>query len=40
MSAVRACFPGAELYLCEWHLRHAIDGLLPDVEAAFNGPLF
>ncbi len=56
-NAVRACFPDAELYLCEWHLRHAlerlmaklrtegrhqvaIDGLLPDVEAAFTGPLF
>ncbi len=55
-NAVRARFPDAELYLCEWHLRHAlerlmaklrtdggrqvaIDGLLPDVQAAFTGPL-
>jgi len=56
--AVRARFPDAELYLCEWHLRHAlerlmgklrrerpqhrhaIDELLPDVEAAFTGPAF
>jgi hypothetical protein len=57
-NAVAARFPEAELYLCEWHLRHAlerlmakirieesqhreaIDGLLPDVEAAFTGPSF
>ena len=57
-NAVAARFPEAELYLCEWHLRHAlerlmakirieesqhreaIDGLLPEVEAAFTGPSF
>lgn len=56
-NAVRARFPQAELYLCAWHLRHAlerlmgkirtddgyrdaIDGLLPQVEAAFAGPSF
>jgi len=55
-NALHARFPNAELYLCEWHLRHAlerlmaklradgghqvaIDRLLPDVEAAFTGPL-
>jgi hypothetical protein len=26
--AVRACFPDAELYLCEWHLRHALERLM------------
>jgi len=27
-NAVRARFPGAELYLCEWHLRHALERLM------------
>ena len=26
--AVRARFPNAELYLCEWHLRHALERLM------------
>ena len=26
--AVRARFPDAELYLCEWHLRHALERLM------------
>ncbi|MGB0098059.1 MAG: hypothetical protein WBP81_36675 [Solirubrobacteraceae bacterium] len=27
-NAVRARFPNAELYLCEWHLRHALERLM------------
>ena len=27
-KAVRARFPAAELYLCEWHLRHALERLM------------
>jgi hypothetical protein len=27
-NAVRARFPQAELYLCEWHLRHALERLM------------
>jgi hypothetical protein len=27
-GAVRAAFPAAELYLCEWHLRHALERLM------------
>ena len=27
-NAVRARFPDAELYLCEWHLRHALERLM------------
>jgi hypothetical protein len=27
-GAVRAAFPDAELYFCEWHLRHALERLL------------
>ena len=27
-AAVRAVFPDADLYLCEWHLKHALDRLL------------
>jgi hypothetical protein len=27
-KAVRARFPDAELYLCEWHLRHALERLM------------
>jgi hypothetical protein len=28
VPAVRARFPDAELYLCEWHLRHALERLM------------
>lgn len=31
-SAVRACFPDAELYLCEWHLRHALERLMAKIH--------
>jgi hypothetical protein len=27
-NAVGACLPGAEVYLCEWHLRHALERLM------------
>lgn len=27
-NAVAACFANAELYLCEWHLRHALERLM------------
>lgn len=27
-NAVGMCFPGAELYLCEWHLRYALERLM------------
>lgn len=30
-SAVRARFPDAELYLCEWHLRHAVERLMAKI---------
>jgi hypothetical protein len=32
-NAVRACFPDAELYLCEWHLRHALERLMGKLRA-------
>jgi hypothetical protein len=32
-SAVGAVFPGAELYLCEWHLRHALERLMKKLRA-------
>jgi hypothetical protein len=32
-KAVRACFPDAELYLCEWHLRHALERLMGTIRA-------
>lgn len=32
-SAVRARFPEAELYLCEWHLRHALERLMGKIRA-------
>ncbi len=32
-GAVRARFPDAELYLCEWHLRHALERLLGKIRA-------
>ncbi len=31
-SAVRARFPDAELYLCEWHLRHALERLMGKIR--------
>lgn len=31
-SAVRARFPHAELYLCEWHLRHALERLMNKIR--------
>lgn len=30
--AIGARFPGAELYLCEWHLRHALERLMHKVR--------
>jgi hypothetical protein len=27
-NAVHACFPDAELHVCEWHLRHALERLM------------
>jgi hypothetical protein len=27
-NAVGSCFPNSELYLCEWHLRHALERLM------------
>ena len=30
--AVSARFPGAELYLCEWHLRHALERLIGKIR--------
>ena len=44
-GAVRAAFPDAELYLCEWHLRHALERLMaklrsePEHRAAIDGLL-
>ena len=42
-AAVRAVFPDADLYFCEWHLKHALDRLLkklcgdePDHRADFE----
>jgi hypothetical protein len=32
-SAARARFPEAELYLCEWHLRHALERLMGKIRA-------
>ena len=31
-GAVRAAFPDAELYLCEWHLRHALERLTDKIH--------
>jgi hypothetical protein len=31
-NAVRARFPDAELYLCEWHLRHALERLMGTIR--------
>jgi hypothetical protein len=37
--AVGAVFPDAELYLCEWHLRHALERLMkkPAFERVLDG---
>ena len=32
-NAARACFPHAELYLCEWHLRHALERLMGTIRS-------
>jgi hypothetical protein len=32
-NAVRARFPDAELYLCGWHLRHALERLMGTIRA-------
>jgi hypothetical protein len=32
-NAVRARFPDAESYLCEWHLRHALERLMGKIRA-------
>ncbi len=32
-NAVRAGFPQAELHLCEWHLRHALERLMTKIRA-------
>lgn len=32
-NAVRSRFPDAELYLCEWHLRHALERLMGKIRA-------
>jgi hypothetical protein len=32
-NAVRARFPDAELYLCEWHLRHALQRLMAKIRS-------
>lgn len=31
-AAVRGAFPEAELYLCEWHLRHALERLMAKIR--------
>ncbi len=31
-NAVGACFPDAEVYLCEWHLRHALERLMGKIR--------
>ena len=31
-GAARAAFPQAELYLCEWHLRHALERLMAKIR--------
>ena len=31
-GAVRAAFPTSELYLCEWHLRHALERLMAKIR--------
>ena len=37
-KAVRARFPQAELYLCEWHLRHALERLMGSIRAHDGDP--
>jgi hypothetical protein len=40
-NAVRARFPNADLYLCEWHLRHALERLMTKIrtEAAHEAAI-
>jgi hypothetical protein len=33
-GAVRAAFPDVELYLCEWHLRHALERLMAKIRTS------
>ena len=33
-GAVSAVFPSAELYLCEWHLRHALERLMAKIRTS------
>src|SRR5665648_899209 len=33
VNAVRSRFPDSELYLCEWHLRHALERLMGKIRA-------
>jgi hypothetical protein len=33
-GAVRAALPEAELYLCEWHLRHALERLMAKIRSS------
>ena len=33
-AALRAAFPQAELYLCEWHLRHALERLMAKIHTS------
>lgn len=32
-NAVRSVFPDADLYLCEWHLRHALERLMAKIRS-------
>jgi len=32
VNAVRSGFPDAELYLCEWHLRHSLERLMGKIR--------
>jgi len=36
-AAVKAAFPQAELYLCEWHLRHALERLMDKIQRSEPG---
>ncbi len=36
-NAVRGRFPDAELYLCEWHLRHALERLMTKIRSEQPG---
>lgn len=33
-AAARVAFPQAELYLCEWHLRHALERLMDKIQSS------